>query len=545
MIGNVINALGGVGLFLFGMIWLTEGLQALAGPSLRRVLARFTNTPLSGAITGAATTAVIQSSSATTVTAVGFVSAGLLTFPQALGIIFGANIGTTMTGWLAAILGFKLDLGQITLPLLFLGALARLFGGVRLAQTGTVLAGFALIFLGIDVLKSSLAGLEGVLTPADFPGDDPVGRLQLIAIGAVITLVTQSSSAGVATALALLGAGVIALPQAMALVIGMDVGTTGTAALATLGGSTAARRTGLSHVIYNVLTGALAFVLLTPFAAVLGERGLGLDPQIALVAFHSGFNVIGVLLILPFAGAFARLVTLIVRDRGRGLTSRLGKEMLADPRAAADAAVATLEVVAAAQFDLLAQRLDLEDPTRAERNDARAIAEALPELRHFVEALPRLPGRAPGRTPLPPRIASVLHALDHARRLQFRTGQESRILTLATDPRLRRLAGVMRALAAEAAVSRDPVATEARLDRLRRLLRDQRESYRARIIAASAGMDLSAEELGARMDAMRWLHRVAYHMWRIEHHLAVLAAQGIVPTVAAVDGTVEHARAKP
>jgi len=520
MFGDLVNALGGIGLFLFGMIWLTEGLQAVAGQSLRGVLARFTNTPLSGAITGAATTAVIQSSSATTVTAVGFVSAGLLSFPQALGIIFGANIGTTITGWLAAILGFKLDLGQITLPLLFLGALARLFGGARLPQIGTALAGFALIFLGIDVLKSSLAGLEGVLTPSDFPGDDLVGRLQLIAIGIVITLITQSSSAGVATSLALLGAGVIELPQAMALVIGMDVGTTGTAALATLGGSTAARRTGLSHVIYNCLTGAIAFLLLPFFAGAFGPGGMGLDSQIALVAFHSGFNILGVLLILPFTGAFARLVTFIVREKGRVLTGALGKEMLQDQHAATDAAVATAEALVAAQFDLLARRLRLNEITRDERSDLRAIGAALPELRGFVEAIPPLPGRAP----VPPQLASVLHVMDHVRRLYFRTTQEGRIATLNHDPRLRRLAGLLRALAMEAAVTTDRPATELRLNRLRRLLRDQREIYRTRIVSASASMDLSAEELGARMDAMRWLHRVAYHMWRIEHHLVALGA---------------------
>lgn len=128
MFWNLLPALGGIGLFLVGMLLMTDGLKALAGARLRDILGRFTKTPFTGAVTGAVTTAAIQSSSATTVAAVGFVASGLLTFPQALGIIFGANIGTTMTGWLVALLGFKLDTGQVMLPVVFVGALLALSG---------------------------------------------------------------------------------------------------------------------------------------------------------------------------------------------------------------------------------------------------------------------------------------------------------------------------------------------------------------------------------------------------------------------------------
>lgn len=229
---------------------------------MRVILGSFTSTPVTGALTGAATTAVVQSSSATTVAAVGFVASGLLTFPQALGIIFGANLGTTLTGWLVAILGFKLDLGQIALPFVFLGAAMKLAFSGRVALVGQAIAGFYLIFIGIEHMKDGLDAFSGIVTPTDFPPDTILGRLQLILIGILITLVTQSSSAGVATALAALGAGAINFPQAAALVIGMDVGTTFTAVLATLGGGTMARRTGYAHVIYNVLTGFMAFLLL-------------------------------------------------------------------------------------------------------------------------------------------------------------------------------------------------------------------------------------------------------------------------------------------
>ncbi|WP_258091731.1 Na/Pi cotransporter family protein [Salipiger pentaromativorans] len=534
MFWDVINALGGVGLFLFGMIWLTEGLRGLAGQTLRRSLSHFTNTPLSGAITGAATTALIQSSSATTVTAVGFVSAGLLTFPQALGVIFGANIGTTMTGWLAAILGFKLDLGQLTLPLVFLGALARLFGGARLPLIGTALAGFALIFLGIDVLKSSLAEFEGAVTPADFPQDSLFGRLQLILIGAVITVVTQSSSAGVTAALAALGAGAINLPQAMALVIGMDVGTTVTAALATLGGSTAARRTGLSHVIYNCLTGIMAFLLLSPYSALVARLGGGLDSQIALVAFHTGFNILGVVLILPFTGAFARLVVFLVRDKGSALTRTLGREMLGDPNAAADAAVSALDAVVRAQFGFLAERLRHRSATRDDKERLTEIGEAVTTLQGFVDGVP--PTRSDH--PAAARLGSVLHVTDHLGRLYFRCGQEARIAEVGADHRLRRLSRLLCALAAEAAAAQDAVAAEARLNRLRRLMRAQREIYRARILTLAAHKAQPDEVLAGRLDAMRWLQRVSYHLWRIQHHMAKLQ-EGRAPSSPRREAAVE------
>jgi Na+/phosphate symporter len=523
MFADIVNALGGVGLFLFGMIWLTEGLRELGGSALRHALAHFTRTPLSGAVTGAVTTALIQSSSATTVTAVGFVSAGLLTFPQALGIIFGANIGTTVTGWITAILGFKLDLGQITLPLVFLGALARMFGGPRLKFAGLALAGFALLFLGIDVMKSSLGGFEGLITPDDFPQDGILGRLALILIGMAITIVTQSSSAGVATALAVLGAGAINLPQAMAMVIGMDVGTTVTAALATLGGSTAARRTGLSHVIYNLLTATMAFFLLTPYSALIALPSVPVDPQIALVAFHTGFNVIGVILILPFTSPFARLVTWIVRDRGPVLTGALGKELLADPNLALDAATTTFDTLVRAQFAYLASRIAHPQATRDEAAQLRRLREAITELRGYVEAIPKTDdaSRAAQR-------ATILHLLDHLSRLHFRCTQDNRIAAFSRDRRLRRLSRVLAQCVVQSGSAEGLSMSESRFKRLRHLMRDQREIFRLHTMEQTPGRGLSAEEMSLRLDAMRWLHRVSYHLWRISFHMLKLQ-QGRAP----------------
>ena len=522
MTTDIIATLGGVGLFLLGKIWLTDGLRGLAGRTLREALARFTRTPLSGAVTGALTTAAIQSSSATTVTAVGFVSAGLITFPQALGVIFGANIGTTITGWLVAILGFKLQLGTLALPLVFVGALLRLFGRTRLAMLGTALAGFSLLFIGIDAMRTGMAAFEGIVTPTSFPGDSLIGRFELVLIGIAITLVTQSSSAGVATALAALGVGAISLPQAAAMVIGMDVGTTFTAALAIIGGTTATRRTGLSHVIYNVLTGIMAFLLLGPYVALIAPWLARGDSQIALVAFHTGFNILGVILVLPLTRPFARLVIKLVPESGPRLTRRLDQQLLNDADAATDAIAGTLEELADEQFKALVKRLRQAKTGRVDLPEPRAIAEALSETRRFIDAVP-------SGDPASPRtrtIIAALHILDHLERLYHRCNQTGRLETLGHDHRLRRLAGLMGSLAGEAAQNTDAKPMEARLDHLRRILRWQRRVFRERLLLAASARRLSSEALLARLDALRWLHRVAYHLWRIEHHLVLMRDAG-------------------
>ncbi len=515
MTGDLLLAVGGIGLFLVGMIMLTEGLKGLAGRALRRVLARFTATPLSGAVTGALTTAVVQSSSATTVTAVGFVGAGLITFPQALGIIFGANLGTTTTGWLVALLGFKLQLGAIALPMVFAAALMRLFGSPRLDMLGTALAGFSLLFIGIDAMREGLNALEGTVTPADFPGDTLIGRLQLLLIGAAVTAVTQSSSAGVAAALAALGAGTINFPQAAVMVIGMNVGTTLTALIATLGGSAAMRRTGYAHLIFNLVTGFVAFLLLGPFTAAMSRIGLSDDGLIAVVTFHTVFNLLGVVLFLPFAEPFAGLITRLVRERGPTLTRRLGKPILRDPDAATDAAAATAEEIARAHFAFLDRRLGHGRPSRADVTDLRDIADALAATRDFTGDI------AEGASDhhRANRIAAALHMLDHMLRLYYRCTQTERLATMGTEPRLRRLRGIMRSLAAEAAVQADPAGAESRLNKLRRILRRQRELYRNRTITLASTGRLEDEAALLRLDAVRWLQRVAYHMWRIQHHM--------------------------
>ena len=528
MLLDILIAVGGLGIFLIGMQVMTDGLKAVAGSALRRILTRFTKDPLSGAVTGACTTAVVQSSSATTVAAVGFVGAGLLTFPQALGIVFGANIGTTSAGWMVAVIGFKLDLGQLVLPLALTGVLLKIFGHGRLKPAGWAIAGFSLLFIGIDTLQQGMAAFEGRVTPDIFPEDTAFGRLKLIGIGVVITLVTQSSSAGVAAALVALGAGAISFPQAAAMVIGMDVGTTVTAAVATLGGSAAVRRTGFAHVIFNLFTGVLAYLLLVPYAvAIEGLLDLSSmsDAQIAVVGFHSFFNGLGVVLIIGFAKPFGQFIIRLIPEKGPVLTRRLDDKLLSEPSAALDAGTATAQDITHSLITYVhglasAGKTGTIPPPSA----LRPISVAIEHIHDFLNRINAVPGGADHQ-----RLQSLIHVTDHLARLAHRAEQRRRLASLRADQGLATHAETLAALISES----DPFAVnEGMLHKQKKTakaFRKENEIYRSQLIGASVVSSMRPEEVSDRLDAMRWLYRVSYHLWRIHHNIgAAVAASSVV-----------------
>ncbi len=530
-----LDAVGGLGVFLLGMVVMTNGLKAIAGEALRRALARFTKSPTSGAVTGAIATAIIQSSSATAVAAVGFVGAGLITFSQSLGILFGANIGTTITGWLVAIVGFKLQIGALALPLVLVGTLIHLFTRRHLSAFGLALAGFGLIFVGIDLIQSGMGGLQGIVTPASFPGDGFSGRLLLVLIGIAITLVTQSSSAGVAMALTALHAGTISFEQAAVMVIGMDVGTTATAALATIGGTTDVRRTGFAHVIYNVLTGIGAFFLVTPYTwACLKFVPVGFEqnPEIALVGFHTLFNTLGVIAVLPVAGAFARLMTWLIPTQPIRFTQRLDRSLYASPVVALDAVRATLRELSRVVFDCL---ISILKTGRSEENDT-TLSEAtagLETTRDFLTpiATPELdPSLYTGKL-------SSIHVIDHLQRLIDRCGEFHRASRVRNDPKLAPLGEQLLSAVKQARLQCDMVPPEINglriledvpskpnsdaedLQQIWEGLDKQAESVRQALIAETASGQSNAYETIEKLDALRWILRVSYHVWRIAFHL--------------------------
>ena len=518
MLVTGIQAAGGLGLFLVGMIVMTDGLKALAGDAVRGVLMRFTRSPVSGAMTGATATALLQSSSATTVATVGFVGAGLIAFPNALGIIFGANVGTTITGWLVALLGFKLKLGEVVMPVILIGAILRLFGKGRSATIGYSAAGFGVIFVGISTMQAAMSGFEGIITPDSLPQDSIAGRLAIVALGMLATIITQSSSAGVAAAITALYAGAISFEQAAALVIGMDIGTTVTAAIATIGGTVDAKRTGLSHVVYNFLTAAGALLIISPYTWVWDRVAPGqieMQGEIALVAFHTTFNGIGVLMALPFTARFARLIVRLVPDQ-QGAVG-LEPALIEQPNLALDASQKAL----AHSFSVLMFRVRTL-LTKADLDLAENLAELEAILDETSAFLDRIHVRS-GAGPDWDRLMALMHALDHAQRLLDRCDDEfDRIATVreisklsdARDLLLESITAAARALETHewASASKKTSAVETAIEEMASPFRDA-------IVAGMARGDVEGPEGAEMMHALRWARRVSKHIASITEHL--------------------------
>lgn len=323
MIGSL---LGGIGLFLLGMSLMTEGMQKAAGPALERMLANATRTRWRGLASGILVTSLVQSSSAVTVAAIGFVNAGLLTLGQALWVLFGANVGTTMTGWLVALAGLGFKIETAALPLIGAGMLLHLTGqGRRRGAAGMTLAGFGILFLGIDVLKSGFTGVAGQFALPDAGG--LAGVALHVGAGLVLTVLMQSSSAALAVALTAAQGGLLPLEAAAAVVIGSNLGTTVSAIIAAAGATVNARRAAAAHVLFNVLTGAVALLflplLLHAIVALRDLLAMDAAPGATLALFHTAFNLLGVILMWPLA---ARLTAFLERR------FRSGEEDLARPR---------------------------------------------------------------------------------------------------------------------------------------------------------------------------------------------------------------------
>lgn len=517
---TVIKAAGGLGIFLLGMLVMTEGLRALAGDTIRNALMRFTKSPYSGAATGAISTALLQTSSGTTVAAVGFVAAGLMGFSEALGIIFGANIGTTITGWIVALLGFKLQLGTIVLPVILFGVLLKLFFKEKVAAFGYTLAGFGLIFVGILLMQESMAGFEGIITPENLPSYSYMGILKLVGLGILATLITQSSSAGVAATLTALYANAINFEQAAALVIGMDVGTTVTAVIASIGGSLNARRTGYSHVIYNIFTGVMAIFLITPFIYLwenLGPGDLSQHAEIALVAFHSSFNILGVVVILPFTRHFAALMEKIIPSREPLFTEKLDTALLEEPHLAMEVA----RISAQEEFIALLDHINfiLGDTTNGKKSDLTLLQSALDKTHHYVDEIdPKKEKDARWK-----ELISLIHLLDHAQRLHERCEEEEyrailaqKSVDLHTENEYL-IATNLDIISALSSKRFSYAKTLARSNETR--IRRSMLAYRNEIAEKMAKDEINVPAGTSQLEAARWLTRISHHIARITFHM--------------------------
>ena len=341
---------GGIGLFLLAVRMITDGLKLAAGGKLRDLLGHWTYTHTRGIFTGLAVTALVQSSSAVTVATIGFVNAGLLSLYQSLGVIYGANIGTTMTGWLVSLVGFNIKIEAFALPLIGIGMLLRLArGSSRLGSLGEALAGFGLFFVGIDVLRDAFTGLAAGFELNALAVEGIAGILVYCLIGFLITLFTQSSSAAIAIILTAANGGVLTIEAAAAMVIGANIGTTSTAAFAVIGATPNAKRVATAHILFNIMTGVLALILLPVMFWLISTTGKMLylqdTPAVTLAMFHTTFNVLGVLCILPVSNILSKYLEKKFRtaEEIEGKPKYLDKTVAATPALALNAI--TLELV--------------------------------------------------------------------------------------------------------------------------------------------------------------------------------------------------------
>lgn len=344
MTAGLIALLGGIGLFLLGMRLMTDGLTASAGGGLRTILAGATRSRGRALGSGLLITTGVQSSSAVIFATIGFVNTGLLSLGQAIGLVYGANLGTTLTSWLVAVAGFNLNLRALALPAIGVGAIAwAISRASRWGALGQAAAGFGLFFLGIDVLRDAFDGLGGLFPIGGQDAEGSTGIAIFVLSGIAITLLTQSSSATLAITLTAAAGGLVPVQAAAAMIIGANVGATSTAVFAAIGATSPARRVAAAHVLFNVVTAVLALallpVLLWAAQRLAGVLGSASEVPLALAVFHTLTKLLGVAAMWPLT---SRVVAGLERrfrtpDEDQARPRHLDANLLATPALALDA----------------------------------------------------------------------------------------------------------------------------------------------------------------------------------------------------------------
>ncbi|GGD99287.1 Na/Pi cotransporter family protein [Planktosalinus lacus] len=299
--------LAGLGVFLFGMRHLEEGIKGLAGKSFQKIIKRFTNKSWKGILTGTFVTAILQSSSMVTLLVLAFLGAGMLSLKNALGVVLGANLGTTFTAWIVATLGFKMNIADFSFPLLALGILSYLFLESRpfLKNLGMFLIGFGLLFLGLDFMKDAL---DAVADQIDMTVVSKFGLWAFLILGLVVTALIQSSSAMIVIILSALNAGLVDVYQAFAMIIGANIGTTSTLLLGSIAGTADKKRLALANVIFNATTAIIIFIFLKPVVDKVYLIFEMSDPLMELVLLNTLLNLAMIFLFLPFLGVFQQFL---------------------------------------------------------------------------------------------------------------------------------------------------------------------------------------------------------------------------------------------
>jgi len=528
---------GGVGLFLLGMELMTDGLKRSAGKSLQRILERSTKTPLRGVLSGALITSLVQSSSAVTVATIGFVNADLMKLKHAIRVAYGSNLGTTMTGWLVAIIGFNVNLKGFALPAIGIGMLMTLLiKHGRYPAVGKIIAGFGLFFLGIDLMKGGFEGLEGVISLEAIEEGGLISLVIFTGVGFIMTLIMQSSSAAIAMTLTAAAGGVIALPSAACMVIGANVGTTSTAAIAAIGATPNARRMAAGHVLFNVVTGVAALLIL-PFLlfgieSLQDVGGMESGPATSLALFHTAFNLLGVALMWPFT---KRLVTFlktrfVAAEENEALPKYLDDTVIGTPELAHQALVKEIGRIQAISIRMA------EDAISSEASVSPRLQVDLHVLHQLADAVGGFSAKLrKGDLPdeiaesLPMALASTRYFIDVAEMAdEIDKLQSKEVAGVYAELELSLAEMRREAVAILEAVKLEQVDSDGVLERENEALAALSRNYsaiKAQLLRAGATGKLTARHMVALIELMKNIERLVAHCVKGQSSLQVFAHQ--------------------
>lgn len=522
---TISSILGGIGLFILGMLMMTDSLKAIAGDALKRLLSKFTGGTFKAILSGAGITALIQSSSATTLMTIGFVSAGLLTFTQSIGVIIGANLGSTSTGWIVSLIGLKISMNALALPIIGIGILLRMFSKGRYAAHGLALTGFGLLFLGIDVLQQGMLSLTEIIDLSAFSQQSIFNLLLLVLIGILMTVIMQSSSAAVVTTLAALNTGVIGFDQAAALVIGQNVGTTVKAVLASIGASVPAKRTSLAHIFFNVGTGIVALLtlpLLSQAVFLIGDLFAVTDAAVLIAIFHTLFNIVGLLIFVPFIKRFAGIIERIVPEQDNHLIRHLDSSVALVAPVAIEATRRTLVDITLVVSQYIKSIFEQQNHLGNDSDQLKEAETAIQKVREFLSKINT--ETASSRKDYINHLSSV-HALDHLDRLIRASKEREYIKTVFTHQELGKARKLLEQSVGEVAQRLDQngeVKQElvVHVEAMSLQIADIRREDRRLLLETSIKSPKYIQDTLEKVHTLLWLDRLAYHLWRTVYHLS-------------------------
>lgn len=514
--------LGGIGLFLLGMILMTDGLKSLAGDSLQRTLSKFTGGVPRAIMTGTIVTAIIQSSSATTLMTIGFVSAGLLTFTQSVGVIIGANLGSTMIGWIVAVIGLNISVGSFALPLVGIGAFLRFLSNERYTPHGLVLAGFGMLFLGIGTLQEGMAGFTENFSFESFTDGTLLMNVLLVIIGLVMTVILQSSSTAMVITLTALAASAINFEQAALLVIGQNIGTTVKAYVVTIGGTVQAKRTAITHISFNVITAIIAFVLLPLLTSLIDTiRPLINDNDwtISLAIFSTLIYVVAIIFVLPFLKQFIRLIERIVPEEGDDLTKYLDESVASIAPVAIEATRRTLVKVMKNTLNVAVEYSETRELTQKMKQQLSTGQSALVETRKFLSKVNEK-SYSKGEEEYNKQI-SLVHAIDHINRLLralLDAEQMKKDFDTEVDQLFKEVIELFKSFDTELTYDRNEPFVEKLAEESKRIAEIRRE-YRKVMLESSVLDQKDVDDAIEKVHTLHWIDRLVYHVWRGTFHI--------------------------